>query len=229
MTKVYKTRNELKHFGVLGMHWGHRKARPAEVRAAIGNAAKTVGGKAVNAAKAVGTAFQEKHKSRVEINSAKEAHKATVKSLQSQIKQKDLATFNAAGKKIEQQEKVLNAKLDSIKARKLSEIDNSRSMGSVRKFLAKAVTNWDINARRENIIPMLEDKYHFEPDHKRNAARKKAEDAAIQKWAEKTDKRYEKEVKNLPFPQDIKAAMKMDREESMILTEELLRIKLAHS
>ena len=54
----------LAHFGVLGMHWGSHKPRPAEVRRAIGSGAKAAGTATVNAAKGVGKAFQEKHKSR---------------------------------------------------------------------------------------------------------------------------------------------------------------------
>lgn len=58
---------ELKHVGVLGMHWGVRKGYkpgPAQVRSAIGSGVKAAGAKVSTSAKSVGTAFKEKHKSR---------------------------------------------------------------------------------------------------------------------------------------------------------------------
>ncbi len=58
---------DIQHVGVLGMHWGHRKPRPAQVRSAIGSGAKAAGKAVVNSGKAAGKAFQEKHRSRATV------------------------------------------------------------------------------------------------------------------------------------------------------------------
>ena len=157
-----------------------------------------------------------------------EAHISRAKGLKADIRKADLANFDRASKMISKKEKELNAKLDSIQARKISEIDNSKSMGSVRKFLAKATVKMDISARRDNIVGQLEEKYHFNPDHKRVAEKKKAQIAIMKKYEDLYDQRFnEISAKKLPFLQDIKAAAAADRELSMKLTEELLRSELA--
>lgn len=160
-------------------------------------------------------------------NPQQSEHKSRVKSLKKRISEADLKNFNRASKIITKKEKEMNDNLDRLQAKKLSEIDNSKSMGAVRKFLAKAAVKYDISTRRDDIVGQLEDKYHFSPDAKRSKARNKAEIEIIANADKEMDRLItELSKKKLPFLQDIKEVARIEREVTNKMREDILKSAL---
>lgn len=200
---------DLKHWGVKGMRWGVRKSiRGGNVK--------------------LHNSIRQKYGAEVaDRRQAYRAHVARAKSIKKQIKEADIQNFNKASKTITQKEKEMHAKLDSLEKKKLSEINSSKSMGPIKKFLAKATVKFDISAKRDNILGQLEDKYYFNPDKAKTKARTEATKKVLQEY----DKKYlegskQIDAKKQGFIKGMKDFMELDRKLSMELTESLLRTEL---
>jgi hypothetical protein len=220
----------LQHFGILGMKWGHHKPRPAEVRTAIGNAAKNAGSSASATAKKaagdVSAAFKEKHKSRIT------PHNQEVKDLQKQIKDKKNQRVDEFFSKMNVRETAFNAKMEGLRKAKLADIDASSQLGII-KAVKKMLTNDKFNSMYIDKYGKLEEKM-WKEDDAQLAARKKNKTAGEKQILAKFDqtmKTRAQEITNKkqPWVTEMKEMLALDKELSQQLTVDLLRNTLANT
>jgi hypothetical protein len=180
--------SELKHVGILGMKWGHRKTRDAST-----------------------------HQGRSNI-------------LSDQIKAKKRARIDDFFKKEDAAIASMKLKVETMKNKKMDEIDNSKS-GEVVKWIKRGVWKDHFNTVEQNMFFKVGDslaKSERKIERDASLAKKKAESDLYKKIHEEAKKKRA-EFYKLPFPQGLVSNMKYNREIEEKMVEDLLKIELKYT
>ncbi len=199
----------LQHFGVLGMHWGVHRTGSSSTSSSKSHFTRSV---------------QQKFGS----TKPQTEHQATVKSLKAQIKAKSDARWNAQQKKFGKDEQ---AAYEALAAKKVKDLEahSKQSKNFIDRFIGQSLIKTMYGMDRADVVGKLEDKIIAE-DAARGKALKKANSETMKKFDSLYTKRFsELDSKKLNIVDDFKEMLKIDRELSNQLTEELLKNQLKHS
>lgn len=177
--------NNIKHYGIIGMHWGVRRA-------------------------------------------AEGSHGERVNRTLAKIKSIRTAGENKRWDRMGEAIKVEESNLNSLRNKKLSEIDASPSP-RIKKFIDKKKyedkhLNLSIDA-----IDRIETQHISKSDAIRKARKSKlaaAEKKIMDEWEKEADFLYETKVKTLRFPKDIVMSLRLDNDLRKKYVEKLLEEEL---
>jgi hypothetical protein len=163
---------------------------------------------------------------------SQQAHEGRVKDLQTQIKSKKKQRIDEFYSKMNKREVAFNAKMEGMRKAKLADIDASSQLGVI-KAVKKMLTNDKFNSMYIEKYAKLEDKLWRE-DEAATKARKKNQNAAEKRALANYEKSMQEKAsaitaKKLPWLQEMKEFMALDKEMSRQLTEDLLKARLENT
>ena len=151
---------------------------------------------------------------------AQSAHKDKVKVLKAQLKANKSKRVNAQWDKMNADAEKMGRAIDKTKAKRMSEINKSGASKG-RQLLEKLHLNQTAQKMHEATIYKVENDYISARRKDKAGWRKKADEVTFN-WAKGVDERYARETKGKGVIESIKTAMKIDREESRRLVENLI-------
>jgi len=154
-------------------------------------------------------------------------HKSKVKSLKSQIKAKEIQAWDKEQAWLTKNEKEAYARIDNLREKKVSEIRMSNA-NPIKKVFAKMIADTEHTNRTNNVVSKLEDQL-IKADDKRLSTMRKEKKKLDNKYTVLADNYFHSVIKKLPFPMDIKASIKKDRELQRQQLEEALELKLKYA
>lgn len=215
---------ELKHYGILGMHWGVRGARTISVGGHVG----------VVTGRGIGTRLNTKPTAediKTATTRGMTPHSARVVDLKNAINAKNKKSRDTYWDKQMEAERKFVDGIAAMEKQKVSEIDSGPG-SKISKWLKKQkldsqITNqWAVglNTTANAITASQQIK-----DSVKKTKIKAAQQKLLDNYGKQADQIYEKQVKGLKFPKNIVLALKVDRELSQRLTEDMLKEELKYS
>jgi len=227
--KVYIQQAELKHYGVLGMHWGVTSkgaSGPSHFARSLKQKYGISGGLS-GLKNTLKSNFAKSVKQKYGVDLTPTTHQSKVKSLKTQIKKKTDSRWDTEQRQFAKDESAAYARINAFETKKLAAHD-AQSKNFFDSLIGRGVIKLNANIDRSNVVSRLEDKLILESD-KRNKAKWAEQKSTLHAFDMKAEKVYNDRIKGLTFPKDLIEALKVDKEMGMEITEAMLLIEKKHS